>query len=143
MYLNGIGILFQIINIFLLTLLHLILFREKINWSFLSENNAIQQKFNPKSWDNGKEWFSNIDRYLQKFDNNWNWKVLSQNRNINYNRLLLQKYKSENWDWDYLTEFGGFLLQQKRDNEKYLEQILKQFPKIKFDILSNRKRHQY
>ena len=114
-------------------------FKEKINWSVLSENNAIQQKFNPKSWDSGKEWFSNIDRYLQKFDNNWDWKVLSQNRNINYNRLLLQKYKGENWDWDYLTEFGGFLLQQKRDNEKYLEQILKQFPKIKFEILSNRK----
>jgi len=114
-------------------------FKEKINWSVLSENNAIQQKFNPKSWNSGKEWFSNIDRYLQKFDNNWDWKVLSQNRNINYNRLLLQKYKGENWDWDYLTEFGGFLLQQKRDNEKYLEQILKQFPKIKFEILSNRK----
>lgn len=114
-------------------------FKEKINWSVLSENKAIQQKFNPKSWNSGKEWFSNIDRYLQKFDNNWDWKVLSQNRNINYNRLLLQKYKGENWDWDYLTEFGGFLLQQKRDNEKYLEQILKQFPKIKFEILSNRK----
>ena len=38
-----------------------------------------------------------------------------------------------------LNEFGGFFLQQKRDNEKYLEQILKQFQKIKFDILSNRK----
>ena len=115
------------------------LFQKKINWSILSESNAIQQKFNPKSWNTGKEWFSNIDRYLQKFDNNWDWKVLSQNRNINYNRLLLQKYKGENWDWEYLTEFGGFLLQQKRDNEKYLEQILKQFQKIKFDILSKRK----
>jgi hypothetical protein len=115
------------------------LFQKKINWSILSESNAIQKKFNPKSWNTGKEWFSNIDRYLQKFDNNWDWKVLSKNRNINYNRLLLQKYKGENWDWDYLTEFGGFLLQQKRDNEKYLEQVLKQFQKIKYDILSNRK----
>jgi hypothetical protein len=114
------------------------LFKNKVNWSILSENNAIQQKFNPKSWNTAKEWFRNIDSYLQKFDNNWDWKVLSQNRNINYNRLLLQKYKGENWDWDYLTEFGGFLLQQKRDEEKYLGQILKQFQKIKFDILSNR-----
>ena len=115
------------------------LFQEKINWSILSKSNTIQQKFNPKSWNTSKEWLNNIDRYLQEFDNNWDWKVLSQNRNINYNRLLLQKYKDENWDWDYLTEFGGFLLQQKRDNEKYLEHILTQFPKIKFDILSNRK----
>ena len=115
------------------------LFQKKINWSILSASNAIQQKFNPKSWNTGKEWFSNIDRYLQKFDNNWDWKVLSQNRIINYNRLLLQKYKGENWDWDYLTEFGGFLLQQKRDNEEYLVKILKQFPKINFEILPNRK----
>lgn len=114
-------------------------FKEKINWFILSKSNSIQQKFNPKSWNSGKKWFSNINRYLQKFKNNWDWKVLSQNRNINYNRLLLQKYKRKNWDWDYLTEFGGFLLQQKRDKEKYLEQILKQFPKIKFEILSNRK----
>ncbi len=115
------------------------LFQKKINWSILSESNAIQQKFNPKSWNTGKEWFSNIDRYLQKFDNNWDWKVLSQNGNINYTRLLIQKYKGENWDWDYLTEFGGFLLKQKRDNKQYLEQILKQFPKIKFELLSKRK----
>ena len=114
-------------------------FRQKINWSILSESNAIQQKFNPSNWNNGKEWFNNIDRYLKTFSENWDWKVLSQNRNINYNRLLLQKYKGENWDWDYLTEFGGFLTKQKKDNEKYLEQVARQFPGIKFEILSKRK----
>jgi len=113
-------------------------FKDKINWTAFSESKAIQQKFNPDSWDNGKQWFSNIDRYLQQFENNWNWQVLSRNRNINFNRLLLQKYKTENWDWDYLTEFGGFLTKSKKDNEKYLEQLAKQFPKIKFEILSKR-----
>lgn len=116
-------------------------FNEKINWTILSESNAIQQKFNPNNWDSGKQWFNNIDRYLRQFENSWNWQVLSQNRNINYNRLLLQKYKTENWDWDYLTEFGGFLTEQKKDksNKKYLAEVIQQFPKIKFEILSNRK----
>lgn len=116
-------------------------FSEKINWTVFSECSAIQQKFTPDNWDNGKQWFSNIDRYLQQFEVYWNWQVLSQNKNINYNRLLLQKYKNENWDWDYLSEFGGFLTEQKRDksNKKYLEEVVKQFPKIKFEILSKRK----
>lgn len=115
-------------------------FREKINWTILTDSNAIQQKFNPDNWDNGKQWFSNIDRYLQQFEDNWNWQVLSRNRSINYNRLLLQKYKTENWDWEYLTEFGGFLTEQKRDksNKNYLGEIVNQFPKIKFEILSKR-----
>ncbi len=116
-------------------------FREKINWTIFTESYAIKQKFNPGSWDSGKQWFNNIDRYLQQFEDYWNWQVLSKNGSINYNRLLLQKYKTKNWDWGYLTEFGGFLTKQKRDkdNEKYLEQLVKQFPEIKLDILSKRK----
>lgn len=116
-------------------------FREKINWTIFSESNAIQQKFNPNNWDSGKQWFNNIDRYLRQFENSWNWQALSRNRNINYNRLLLQKYKTENWDWDYLTELGGFLTEQKKDksNKNYLAEVIQQFPKIKFEILSNRK----
>lgn len=119
----------------------LVKFKNKINWTAFSESYAIKQKFNPDSWDSGKQWFSNIDRYLQQFEDYWNWQVLSKNGNINCNRLLLQKYKTENWDWNYLTEFGGFLTKQIKDKEKekYLEQLVKQFPKIKFDILSKRK----
>lgn len=114
-------------------------FKEKINWSIFSESYAIQQKFNPDSWRNHREWFNNIDRYLLQFEDNWDWQVLSKNRNINYNRILIKKYRKENWDWDYLTEFGGFLKKKKRDNENYLLQIIRQFPKIKFEILSKRK----
>lgn len=114
-------------------------FKQKINWIVLSESNAILQKFNPDNWNNGKEWFSNIDRYLNQFEDNWDWQVLSKNRYINYNRLLLRKYRNENWDWQFLTEFGGFLLKQRRDNEKYLLQVINKFPKIEFEILSKRK----
>lgn len=116
-------------------------YKNKINWTTFSHSRAIQQKFNPESWDNNKLWFSNIDRYLQQFEDYWNWQILSLDRHINYNRLLLQKYKTESWDWDYLSEFGGFLTEQKRDknNERYLEDVLKQFPKIKYEILSKRK----
>lgn len=116
-------------------------FSKEINWTAFSDCIAVKQKFNPDNWDNGKQWFSNVDRYLQQFEDFWDWKILSRNNNINYNRLILTKYRNENWDWDYLSEFGGFLTEQKRDrrNKKYLEEVVKQFPKIKFEILSRRK----
>lgn len=114
-------------------------FKQQINWTAFSESNTIQQKFSPNSWNSGKEWFDNTDKYLQTFDDNWDWQVLSKNDNINYNRFFLQKYKFENWDWVYLTEFGGFLTKQKRDKNNYLEQVIRKFPKIKFEILSRRK----
>lgn len=113
-------------------------FSEKINWSIFAESKAIQKKFNRDSWNDGKEWFKNIDRYLHHFKDNWDWIVLSQNKNINYSRNLLQNYKNENWDWDYLTEYGGFLKQLKKDGENYLEHVVKKFPKIKFEVLSKR-----
>lgn len=114
-------------------------FKQKINWSVFSESNAVQQKFDPKSWDSGKQWFDNTDNYLQAFEDYWDWQILSKNESINYNRFFLRKYRSENWDWDYLTEFGNFLTKQKKDKERYLEQLINQFPKLKFEILSNRK----
>lgn len=114
-------------------------FKHKINWTIFSESNAIQQKYNPNSWNKGKEWFDNTDSYLHTFEDYWDWQVLSKNDNINYNRFFLQKYRSENWDWEYLTEFGGFLTKQKRDKENYLEKVVGLFPKIKFEILSKRK----
>lgn len=114
-------------------------FKQRINWTILSQSDAVQQKFNPNSWDNGKEWYMNINRYLQKFENDWDWQILSRNRNFNYNRNLLQKFKGKKLDWDHLTEFGGFLLNQKKDSDKYLISIITNFPEIKFEILSRRK----
>ncbi|NVO09044.1 MAG: DUF4433 domain-containing protein [Bacteroidales bacterium] len=115
-------------------------FKQKINWSVLSESNAIHQKFNPISWDTYKDWLNNTDHYLSKFADNWDWVVLSKNKNVTYNRFILTKHKGEKWDWEYLSEFGGFLTKQKRDNEKYLEQVVKQFRfYIKFEFLSKRK----
>ncbi|MBS1652332.1 MAG: DUF4433 domain-containing protein [Bacteroidetes bacterium] len=114
-------------------------FKEYINWTAFSESSAIQQKFSPRNWKNRKEWFENTDNYLQEFEDNWDWQILSKNNNINYNRFFLQKYRTENWDWKYLTEFGGFLTKQKRDKDNYLDQVIRQFPKVKFEILSRRK----
>ena len=114
-------------------------YNQKINWTILSENEAIQKKFNPDNWNSGKEWYSNLDQYLQKFEGKWDWQILSKNRNINYNRNLLKNFRYKNWNWEYLTEFGGFLTKQKKDTDNYLEQVVKQFPQIKFEFLSNRK----
>jgi len=113
-------------------------YKDKINWTALSESLAIQHKFNPDTWENRKACFDNIDIYFQTFKEYWDWQVLSKNRNINYDRLLLTKYRHQDWDWDYLTEFGGFLRQQKRDSDDYLEKLVLKFYKIKFEILSKR-----
>lgn len=115
-------------------------FKEKINWTIFSDCNTIKQKFNPNSWDSIRECLDNIDNYLITFEDVWDWSILSKNSNINYNRSTLKKYKNKNWDWDYLSEFGSFLTKQKRDNENFLEQVIKQFQLyINFEFLSRRK----
>ncbi|MEA4967858.1 MAG: DarT ssDNA thymidine ADP-ribosyltransferase family protein, partial [Bacteroidaceae bacterium] len=50
------------------------------------------------------------------------------------------KYKGEKWDWEYLSEFGGFLTKPNKYKEKYLvDKVVKQFQTyIKFDFLSKR-----
>jgi hypothetical protein len=113
-------------------------FKTNLNWSIFSGSKAILQKFDFGNWDNFREWFKSTDNYLLKFDNYWDWKVLSQNENLTYNRLLLTKYRNEKWDWEYLSEFGGFLKKQNKDKDNYLEKVIKEFPKIKFGVLSKR-----
>ena len=114
-------------------------FKQKINWSVFSDSKAIHQKLSPRDWPTYNEWLKNTDHYLYKFADNWNWTILSKNKNITYNRPILAKHKGEKWDWEYLSEFGGFLLKQKRDNGKYLDKVVRQFHLyIKFEFLSKR-----
>jgi hypothetical protein len=116
-------------------------FSKKINWTIFSESNAIQQKFNPKTWNTYKDWENNTDNYLSRFADNWDWKVLSKNEYVTSNLFIITKHKGEKWDWEYLTEFGGFLIKPHKDKRKYLvEKVVKQFHAyIKFDFLSKRK----
>lgn len=117
-------------------------FREKINWTVFSESKAIQQKFNPRSdWKNYKEWERNTDKYLVKFADYWDWKVLSKNEFVTSNLFIVSKHKGEKWDWAYLSEFGGFLTKPKKNKEKYLvDKVVRQFQSyLKFEFLSKRK----
>jgi len=122
----------------------LVKFRNKINWTAFSESKAIQQKFNPSVWDNYKQWEDNTDKYLSKFADNWNWKVLSKNEYVTSNLFIVSKHKGEKWDWEYLSEFGGFLTKPNKNREKYLvDKVVKQFlaptQYIKLEFLSKRK----
>lgn len=129
-------------NLFPTDIETLIKFKDKINWTIFSESKAIQQKFNPKiDWKNYKEWENNTDKYLSKFADNWDWKVISKNEYVTSNLFIISKHKGENWDWEYLTEFGEFLIKPDKDKRKYLvEKVVKQFHAyIKFDFLSKRK----
>jgi len=114
-------------------------FKEKINWTIFSESNSIRQKFNFQTWDSFKDWFKNTDSYLAKFSEYWDWEVLSLNDDLIYNRLLLSEYKNEKWNWEYLSEFGGFIKKFKKDKSDYLRRVISDFPKIRFEFLSKRK----
>ena len=119
----------------------LVKFKNKINWIVFSESKAIQQKFNPSYWDNYKKWEDNTDKYLVKFADNWDWSILSKNQYVNSNLFIVSKHKGEKWDWEYLSEFGGFLTKPNKNKEKYLvDKVVRQFQSyIKFEFLSNRK----
>lgn len=111
-------------------------FENNLNWSIFSGSNSILQKFDFGNWDNFGEWFNSTDKYLFEFSDNWDWKVLSQNKDLTYNGAIIEKFKNEDWDWEYLSEHGGFLKNLKKDED--LKHLIRQFPKIKFGFLSKR-----
>lgn len=111
-------------------------FKDQINWSILSKSKPINQKFDFNNWSNFQEWFANAHGYLSQFRNYWDWQVLSRNEDLTHNGAIIEKFEDENWDWGYLSEFGGFLKRPKKN--QYLLDVLEQFPKIKFEILSKR-----
>lgn len=113
-------------------------YKDQISWKILSNSVNIKDKFNPWKWNNIEEWFNNTDKYLAKFVTYWDWHALSSNRNLTYDRVLLTKYIREEWDWEKLSEFGGFLRKQQYDTHSYLSIVVAQFPQIKFDFLSKR-----
>lgn len=117
-------------------------FKNKINWTVFSDSEEIQKKFNPKiDWKTYKNWEANTDKYLSKFADNWDWQILSKNEYVTSNLFIISKHKGEKWDWEYLSEFGGFLTKPNKYKEKYLvDKVVKQFQTyIKFDFLSKRK----
>ncbi len=113
--------------------------KHKIIWVKFSDNESIKRKFeyNKSEW-TYKEYFKYILKYLNVYQNFWDWKVLTQNSHLHYNREFIKIFQDK-WDWDYLSGKGGFLLQKKRDNENYLLTLLLEFQQIHFPILSQRK----
>jgi hypothetical protein len=115
------------------------LIKHKIIWEKFSDNESIKRKFeyNKSEW-SYNEYFKYVLKYLKAFQNFWDWKVLTQNSNLHYNREFIKIFQDK-WNWEYLSEKGGFILQKKRDNENYLLTLLLEFQQIHFPILSKRK----
>lgn len=114
-------------------------FRNKLNWTILSSSESIQQKFSYSNWQkNSKGCSENINKYLNEFKDYWDWKVLSKNKDLNWDRRLLMSFRRQNWDWEYLSEFGSFLTKGKKDNDDYLLKLFLQFRDIDFGVFSKR-----
>jgi hypothetical protein len=111
-------------------------FKTNLNWHIFSGSKSILQNFDFSNWDSFSEWFNNVDSYLTRFLDYWDWKVLSQNKDLTFNGAIVEKFKDEDWDWEYLSEHGGFLKKPKKNEN--LQSLINQFPKIKFDFLSKR-----
>lgn len=120
-------------------LLSLNKFKNKFNWSILSRNDSIQRKFSYSNWGKDRKGcYDNIVKYLKQFREKWDWKVLSMNKDLNWDRRLLNVFKRQDWDWEYLSEHGKFLTKKKRDKDDYLINLLSQFPAIDFMLFSKR-----
>ncbi|WP_417558321.1 DarT ssDNA thymidine ADP-ribosyltransferase family protein [Mesoflavibacter zeaxanthinifaciens] len=113
--------------------------RSELNWKVFSGNEAINKIFNPEEdWSNFKEYIQYVRKYLDYFLNDWDWKVLSTNQSLNWNRSIISNYIKQDWDWSFLSEHGRFLRKSKKDADNYLTKILAQFPKINLELVSAR-----
>lgn len=113
-------------------------FRHKINWTIFSESPSIIEKFTFSNWDLPNDYYNSLNKYLDVFRNEWNWKKISLIQDINFSRKIVLKFIDKDWDWQYLSEFGGLLKETKRDNKDYLIDLLSKLPKIDFALISKR-----
>ncbi len=113
-------------------------FINKINWSIFSESPSIIEKFTFSNWDTPKDYYATLNKYLLSFRDNWNWNKLSLIADINFNRKIILEFKDQDWDWQYISEFGGLLKKTKKDDEDYLKNLLSDLPKIELALISKR-----
>lgn len=109
-------------------------FKENINWEIFSEKRKFEYR---KDVENYSEYSKFTLKYLTTFRDYWNWEILTHHSNLNYNRDFVKRFEPK-WDWQYLSECGGFLIQKKKDKESYLLDLLSSFPFIQFEFLSKR-----
>lgn len=113
--------------------------KNKLNWTLFSDSPAVKGKFGYSRWGKDKKAGTDFIRsFLNKYAHYWDWKVLSRNNDLNWNRPLLSEYKNVSWDWDHLSLYGKFLNKNNSDPEDYLIALLKKYP-VNFGLLSERK----
>lgn len=78
-----------------------------VDWATLSHTKALNKTF---FWDKSlysyDVWFKDVSAFLKNDAYQWNFKGLSKLDSINWNDSLL-KIKSQEWDWNFLSEFSG------------------------------------
>ncbi|MDR2410907.1 MAG: hypothetical protein LBE13_22735, partial [Bacteroidales bacterium] len=105
-----------------------------VNWTALSRSQALNKTFFwDKSLFNYEVWRKDVLKLIKEDDYEWDFKGLSKLDSINWNDLFL-KIKTEEWDWDYLSEFSGCF---KKDKD-FTKRFKKFVDNINFQTFSKR-----
>ena len=80
-----------------------------------------------KTWNTYNDWENNTDKYLSKFADNWDWKVLSKTTMLLQFIYHNRNTKAKNGIGSTF-EFGGFLTKpDKRQKKIFSRKVVKQF----------------
>lgn len=92
---------------------------EFIDWETFSGSRALNKSF---IWDKSlfsyEVWLKNIFKLLKNQTYQWDFKALSRLDSINWNDSVLS-IKSENWDWEYLSEFSSCFKKEKEFTKRF------------------------
>ena len=113
-------------------------YADKLNWEYLSRNDVLKKFFDDSNKDvyvSVSDWRSQVQDYLNAFEQYWDFKELSKISNITWDESLVEKF-SDQWDWKVLSSEKCRLL--KARNELIPSRIKKFKSYVDWEILSSR-----
>ena len=108
-------------------------YQDRVNWTNIAKNKRIKwdarmiEKFkkridwNAFSWQGPKEVYT--AEHLEKFKDYWNWYLLSDNRDFELSKELVDAF-ADYWDWDCLIDWNrlpeGYSFELRRKDKEFI-----------------------
>ena len=111
-----------------------------VDWDALSSSKALDRilRWNKNITKDFNNWEDLVVSILENEDYEWNFKFLSTLTSINWCDNIL-KIRSEEWDWDYLSENSNCFRYNSKRPKELIKHIEKFNEHLNFAILSKRK----